>query len=208
MYWTYNNIFPLKKHVNINKTHDTDIYFPLSPAKLIIFQGCEKMCPGCSNGFAHNIFEMKRLLSVKEFIGLIGDSETVVYSGGEPLLPFQIPALYKIMKVLRARKKNQILYTGFKYSDLIENKINYLRKYHKLITNILNNYADIIIDGEYIESLRITDDMFRGSSNQNVIFNNDNLKLIYERCEIKNTLEINITYTGNIEVYGFLKKVL
>ena len=55
--------------------------------------------------------------------------------------------------------KNQCMYTGYTWSQILEDDT---------MRPILN-YIDVVMDGEYVESLRDIDLQWVGSSNQNII---------------------------------------
>ncbi len=126
------------------------------------FQGCERRCKGCMSpasrpldgGFWASIPRLCETLLAQE--GLEG----VTISGGEPFL--QPEALAAMLSILRKKSDlGVILYTGYTIEQLREMKNSY-------IDAILDGLADLLIDGEYVES-RNDGKSLRGSSNQRLI---------------------------------------
>lgn len=135
----------------------------------IWFQGCDKRCRNCIVPDSWNKTEGGFYLSVKEILFKIihTKSKGVTISGGEPFLQN-----LKLLELVLEIKKNNldiIVYTGYKYKELLKNKIN---------NEILNN-IDLLIDGEYIDELNI-DTPLIGSSNQGLyVLSNYGYKLAY-----------------------------
>ena len=121
-------------------------------------QGCQKNCPGCIAGGTHAVGDGKSISAraLAWEIALSG-AEGLTISGGEPFL--QAPALAKLIRLVhKQRDMGVIVYTGYRYEDLPA-----LPGGGELLEQ-----TDLLIDGEYIQSL---DDHqgLRGSSNQRVI---------------------------------------
>ncbi|MCR4642131.1 MAG: radical SAM protein [Lachnospiraceae bacterium] len=121
-------------------------------------QGCLQHCPGC---IAENSHEMKagKPISIDALVFEIAHSkaEGITISGGEPFL--QAEELAQLLaRVKQKRKMGVIIYTGYKYEDLLKDE-----KARTLLEE-----TDLLIDGPYIKEL---DDgkSLRGSSNQRVI---------------------------------------
>ena len=62
------------------------------------------------------------------------------------------------------KDKNIWCFTGYLFEDLLENG-----KQHIECTNEILSYIDVIVDGEFIESLKNLMLVFKGSSNQRTI---------------------------------------
>ena len=76
-------------------------------------------------------------------------------SGGEPFL--QIDAANELARAAKNFGLNVWCYTGYKFEELPPNS-------ESLLENI-----DVLIDGEFVESLRDLELQFRGSRNQRII---------------------------------------
>lgn len=143
----------------------------------IWFQGCTRSCVGCQTpefqafkkGDALEVFfDHIRGIVRKEGV------KNVVISGGEPML--QAEALYKLLRCLRTAMKESgvpdpdiLMYSGFKLENIATLPFG----------NEVLSQVDVLVDGEYIEEL---DDKLplRGSSNQRIIFLNNEHKALYE----------------------------
>jgi len=128
--------------------------------RLTIFvQGCKRNCYNCHNPQTHDL-NGGRLIDAEEIIKMIDKNvllDGVTFSGGEPFLQ-TVPLIF-LAKKIKERKLSLIVYTGFKWEELI--------KYEQNIK--LLNYVDYLIDGEFINSLKSLELNFRGSSNQRII---------------------------------------
>ncbi|MBR2758253.1 MAG: radical SAM protein, partial [Exiguobacterium sp.] len=88
--------------------------------------------------------------------------EGVTVSGGEPFL--QSSALAELVTACKSLGKNVWVYTGYTLEQLEE-------MHDEAIQTVLD-YADVLVDGRYEQSLRDMGLRFRGSSNQRIIFLN------------------------------------
>lgn len=115
-------------------------------------QGCNKRCKGCISPDAQPLeggTEIEVVDLVTEILS-IPEIEGITVSGGEPFL--QQDALCTLIDQIRLiRDLGVILYTGIQYSEIKETP--------------LAQRCDLIIDGEYVESLN-DNGFLRGSSNQ------------------------------------------
>ncbi|MDD6032951.1 MAG: 4Fe-4S single cluster domain-containing protein [Oscillospiraceae bacterium] len=132
----------------------------LGPGRRFVLwvQGCHKNCPGCVAGGTHRMEDGKPVQTdaLAWEIALSG-AEGLTISGGEPFL--QAPALAQLLQAVhRIRPMGVIVYTGYRYEELLA-----MPQAAGLLAQ-----TDLLIDGEYIQSL---DDHrgLRGSSNQRVI---------------------------------------
>lgn len=118
-------------------------------------QGCEKRCKGCiaKDAWALDGGEIISINNIAEQIIAQTEIEGITISGGEPFL--QQEALCELIKYIKKKRDlGVIIYTGMKFEDVKNAQ--------------LTSLCDLIIDGEYIESLN--DGLsLRGSSNQNVV---------------------------------------
>ena len=128
----------------------------------IFMQGCEFNCKNCFNPETHDFNggkeftaeTIKKVLEVssKEYIAGLS------ILGGEPMHPKNIEATELIAKEFKKKypNKNVWVWSGFKYED-------YLKKPKAL------DYIDLIVDGQFDETLRNPNLKWKGSSNQRVI---------------------------------------
>ena len=142
----------------------------LGPGKRFVVwvQGCRKKCKGCTSPELQS-FDGGTEISpgALAVIAAYSGNDGITLSGGEPFE--QAGALAELLSELKKLNPSMdvIVYTGYKYEDLLaENDAD---------KNALISMTDLLIDGEYIQSL---DDglSLRGSSNQRVIPLTDRLK--------------------------------
>lgn len=128
-------------------------------------QGCLRRCIGCCNPHMQPI-EHRTLVSVDNLFELIKKHnqidkiEGISLIGGEPVL--QAEGASFLAEKCQEDGISVILFTGYKYEDLITSKDGN-------IIRLLNN-VDIIIDGEYKQNEIDTERDWVGSCNQNVIY--------------------------------------
>lgn len=140
--------------------------------------GCPHHCPGCHNSetwdynsgqyFSESV--KNKLIDVLKLPYIKG----LTVSGGEPLCDNNISKVSKLVEEIKILfpEKDIWLYTGYDINELINT-----RDYNKLIyIQIILENTDFIVDGKYIEKLRDTSLMFRGSSNQNIY------KILNHKC--------------------------
>jgi len=155
-------------------------------------QGCDKQCPHCIAPDTRSKTTGGYKLSVKELVALaISENiDGVTISGGEPFL--QSSQIYKFINSLKSQKRDLdfIIYTGFKYEELIKNK-----EYKKVLDCI-----DLLIDGEYIHELN-NDTPLIGSNNQGVYILSDAGKNLAKDIFHKESREIEIIIKSVEDVF-------
>lgn len=123
----------------------------------IFVQGCLHNCKGCHNPQTHS-FEGGTLMDTEDIEQMIVKQvpmlDGITLSGGEPFL--QQSACLELAKFAHKLDLNVWCYTGYEY-DAVEN------------TDLIKE-IDVLVDGKYVESLRSLDLLYRGSSNQKIIF--------------------------------------
>lgn len=125
----------------------------------IYFAGCRHECPGCHNPQS---WEMTggREMSIETLAALVREAEMpVTLSGGDPM--YQPEAVAALCRILREEIEGIGIwcYTGFEYEYLACSE-----RYAPLLELI-----DVVVDGPFVERLRNTDLLFRGSANQRLI---------------------------------------
>ena len=140
-------------------------------------QGCSKGCKNCYNPNTWK-FEGKEM-SPERILELIENFEVdgITLTGGDPLEQEDILILLEGLYKLNL-PKGIILFSGYTFDEI-----------NKCSLRDCFNYIDILIDGKFEESLKITNGL-RGSSNQNVIsFSN---KIFEEEISIDHEIEIGM----------------
>lgn len=92
-------------------------------------------------------------------------------TGGHPLEPYNLPDIVDLMKEVKTRfpDKDIWVYTGRTMDSLQMPTRNIEQTYLQRVLE----YADVIVDGPFIESKKDITLRFRGSSNQNIWVKND-----------------------------------
>lgn len=146
---------------------------------VVFTQGCPHHCKGCHNPQTHD-FNGGKEVSINELVSDIKKNpmiKGVTISGGEPFS--QAKQVSKLIDNLQDKNYDYMVYTGYKYENLLENA-NENNGYMDLLSR-----TDILMDGKFVEELKNENTIFRGSTNQRAI-------------ECKNSLE-----TGNLIIHEF-----
>lgn len=122
--------------------------------------GCRHRCPGCHNPQS---WEMSNghPVSVGDILEVIksDDMSNVSFSGGDPF--YQVEAFTELARRIKEETDKTIwCWTGFTYEEILaDGKLS-----------MLLPYLDVLVDGPFISALRDTSLLFRGSSNQRIIY--------------------------------------
>lgn len=122
--------------------------------------GCAHHCPGCHNPQSWD-FAAGRQMSVEEILEVIKDDEfsNVTFSGGDPM--YQVEGFTELARRIKEETGKTIwCYTGFRYEEILADKR----------MSMILPYLDVLVDGPFVQSLRDTELLFRGSSNQRIIY--------------------------------------
>ncbi len=123
----------------------------------IYFAGCHHACPGCHNPQTWDP-TAGRDMTVEDLMEVICTADfDVTLTGGDPM--YQAEALLPLVRRIKEAGYNLWCYTGFTLEQLAGQP-------HM---QALLDYIDTLVDGPFIEALRDTDLIFRGSSNQRII---------------------------------------
>lgn len=165
-----------------SKIHKLDISNGEGIGVALFVQGCHFHCNNCFNSETWDFDKGKEWNEEiqNQFLDLIDRPYITRVSilGGEPLADENIDnILYLLFKIKKrfGDTKNIWVYTGYTFEE-IENKYGNKSCERK---NILL-FADIIVDGQYIDKLKDLSLRFRGSSNQRII----DVKQSYEEKKI------------------------
>ena len=123
----------------------------------IFMQGCLRNCEGCHNPETHAL-DGGRLIDTAEIVAALKKNpllDGITLTGGEPFL--QIDAAAELARSAKSLGLSVWCYTGNRFEELTADA-------QKLLDNV-----DVLIDGEFVESLRDLELEFRGSSNQRII---------------------------------------
>ena len=120
--------------------------------------GCRHGCPGCHNPQSWG-FDQGREMTTRQLMAIITADPyaNVTFSGGDPM--YQAAGFAELAHAIHNETQKDIwCYTGFRYESLISHDQRELLE-----------HVDVLVDGPYVERLRDTDLLFRGSSNQRLI---------------------------------------
>lgn len=136
--------------------------------------GCNHNCEGCHNPQTHNPnagvpFTQHTLTKLVESLNHPFISRLTL-SGGDPLFPANRTPITEICKQIKSvhPTKKIWLYTGYVWEQ-----INSLE---------IMNYIDVLVDGEFILSMKNLNLLYRGSSNQRLIDVPKSLGLLCPVC--------------------------
>ena len=123
----------------------------------IYFAGCRHACPGCHNPQSWD-FGSGVEMDLDEIMDIIREEDfDVTLSGGDPL--YHPEAVRELSRGVVDAGHKVWLYTGFTIEEIeADPRLSYALE-----------FIDTVVDGPYIEALRDTDLLFRGSSNQRII---------------------------------------
>lgn len=137
----------------------------------LFVSGCRHHCKGCFNPETWN-FNYGKPFTQKEIEHIIEVTrpmyiEGLTLLGGEPLEPENQEALVDLLKQFKRALPNKKVwcYSGFSFeSDLLPKCQNNQESVKELLELI-----DVLVDGKFVEELKSSALLFRGSSNQNII---------------------------------------
>lgn len=147
------------------------VHYPLStlgPLERIgvWFQGCNIYCKDCIS--PHNFIQTEdKIMSINELSNLLinmNSCNKITISGGEPF--YQPNALYELLLNIRFKFDDILIYSGYKFEDLVEK--------HSKIFGLI----DVLIDGPFKKELP-TNKIYKGSKNQRMFIFNKNLIELY-----------------------------
>lgn len=146
-----------------NKIRKMDISDGPGVRVSIFMQGCIFKCKNCFNPETHDFKggteftdeTIDKVLSLAKPDHIKGLSVL----GGEPMHPVNIDGTMRLVKAFKEKYPNKSvwIWSGFLYDDIM--------KRNKEIFN----YIDVLVDGQYEDSLHDPTLKWRGSSNQRVI---------------------------------------
>lgn len=129
-------------------------------------QGCPHHCKGCHNPQTWD-YDTGNDWDNSEIVSMALKSPyNVTFSGGDPFI--QSRDLHYVLRQIKPFK-NVWVYTGYTWEELME----------RTLPKRTLRYVDVLVDGRFVEELRDSDLLFRGSSNQRLI---DVQKSLREGC--------------------------
>ena len=123
----------------------------------IYFAGCAHACPGCHNPQTWSFDAGTEMTLAQVLERVDANDQDVTLSGGDPM--YRIPEILPLCRALRQRGRTIWVYTGFTFDQLLT-----LDGADQLLPLI-----EVVVDGPFVQTLRDTSLLFRGSSNQRLI---------------------------------------
>lgn len=149
-----------------------DIANGLGVRTSLFVSGCTHRCKGCFNEIAWD-FNYGKEFTEKTIEEILNSLEPKYIKGlsllgGEPMEPSSQRALLPLLRQMKKRfpEKDIWCYTGYTYEpDLL----NPNGRAHCEVTDEFLSYIDILVDGEFDQSLHDISLKFRGSRNQRLL---------------------------------------
>ena len=135
--------------------------------------GCPRHCPGCVSKRLQKVNKNKDV-EIEEFFKTydIGVYDGVTISGGDPFMD-STELLHLLTYLKEHGAKDILVYTGYTYEEIMKDQ-----KMKACLALI-----DVLIDGPYIDALNDNKDPLRGSTNQNILYFNKEMKEKYEKYQ-------------------------
>ena len=168
---------------------------------VIWVQGCTIGCKGCYSGstHAHKKVNLVPPVELATWIASIKGIEGITLSGGEPFE--QAEAVAELLTCLKAMRPNlsTFLFSGYEHDSLAQSTNPIIRKVMVL--------TDMLSSGPFISKLYDEKLLWRGSSNQQLVYISDRYASTEELDWIKNSPieEISMNATS-LEYTGFKGK--
>lgn len=164
-------------------------------------QGCSKRCPACvSPEFQSSDAPQTDEETLSRILIRAADSagcDGLTISGGDPLE--QPQALLKLLKLLRHRFPDILVYTGYTMEQIRAGAAGDAGKE-------CLQYIDVLIDGPYIDERNHPDCVLRGSDNQNIWFLNPTVRERYgEYMKAGRKLE-SFCHDGTVCITGIFNR--
>lgn len=136
----------------------------------LFVSGCTHACKGCYNESTWNpkhgnlFTEAMADQIIKDLQDTRIKRQGITLSGGDPMHKRNAQELVRLCHRIKQEcpDKDIWLYTGYTLAELQEDRNPYRKA--------LLSYIDVLVDGKFVEELKDPELMFRGSSNQNLIY--------------------------------------
>ncbi|MBD5305441.1 MAG: anaerobic ribonucleoside-triphosphate reductase activating protein [Bacteroides sp.] len=124
----------------------------------IYIAGCRHQCPGCHNPSSWD-FNAGEEMGLDELMDIIKEEEfDVTLTGGDPL--YHPDEVTELTALIKEAGFSTWIYTGFTIEEIMADPT---------LMNVIKN-CEAIVEGRFIEKLCDPDLLFRGSSNQRIIY--------------------------------------
>lgn len=148
------------KHFDIENTL-------FGPAVSLWFNHCPFHCEGCWNSQTWEIDETlarpnhEIIAETLEALDAYGLEKHLSLLGGDPLSPLNIDDTIEILEAIKEKRPQTkvLCWSGYLYEHLLR-----MKKHQKALT-----FIDVLVDGRFIQELKVEHEKLFGSSNQRVI---------------------------------------
>ena len=138
----------------------------------LFVSGCTHRCEGCFNEIAWDFGYGEEFTeeTVEQLLASMRPDYVAGLSllGGEPMEPVNQRGLMPLLRRFHEElpQKTLWVYSGYTYeTDLLDPS----GRAHCEVTDEFLSYVDVLVDGEFVESLKDITLQFRGSSNQRIL---------------------------------------
>lgn len=137
----------------------------------LFVSGCRHHCKGCFNPETWNFSYGEEFTQNEIDKIIIATSpsyiEGLTLLGGEPFEPENQGALVELLKQFKEKLPNKSVwcYSGFSFGNELLSKAQNNQENVKELLELI----DVLVDGKFVEELKSSALLFRGSSNQNII---------------------------------------
>ena len=160
----------------LNILHDTTVDGPGFRTS-IYAAGCRHACVGCHNPESWPMYSGRDMSVGEVLVQVLSDPfANVTFTGGDPF--FQADEFARLAREIKKLSTKTIwCYTGFTFERLYQSAYCHhpvpagSRLHYCGLSGVraLMQCIDVMVDGPFVQSLRDTELMFRGSSNQRLI---------------------------------------
>ena len=165
-------------------------------------QGCGKKCKGCISPELQPVTgDDVKETDLAQILGMVADNNNcsgLTVSGGDPFE--QAASLLDLLKILRDRFDDILVYTGYEYKEIMEERAG------KEGIECLK-YIDVLIDGRYIRELNDPKCVLRGSANQKIVYLNEDKRETYEEYMLKGRIVESFCHNDETIITGILSEV-
>jgi anaerobic ribonucleoside-triphosphate reductase activating protein len=142
----------------------------------LFVQGCHFHCFGCFNQDTWDFYGGKEWSENIEskFLDLANRDyiKRVSFLGGEPLATENLDTLLHLVNRIRKlcdHTKTIWLYSGYTWEHIFPSVPQQTLEQEEITRQLIVSQCDILVDGQYVDSLRDMNLRFKGSSNQRII---------------------------------------
>lgn len=137
----------------------------------LFVSGCENHCPGCFNPKTWDTCYGDKFTknTLQEIIDFLGNPYISGLSllGGDPMLHVNQECVAEIVKTVKAAYPDKTIWmwTGYTLPELLDES----QPCHTQYTEEILKHVDVVVDGRFVQELKMPGLKYKGSSNQRVL---------------------------------------